>query len=139
MTTDLLVGIDGSDNSKTALEWALDEAETRGARVRAVLMWSFLGLQGTSMKVGTTEDDARQLLSEAVEPVAGDRIGLVEQLVINDLPVSGLLDQAEDCALLVVGAHGRGGVKGLVLGSVSRTVVERSPIPVVVVPPPSRR
>ena len=139
MTTDLLVGIDGSDNSKTALAWALDEAELRGARVRAVLMWSFLGLQGTSMKVGTTEEDARNMLAEAVEPVAGDRIDLVDQVVVNDLPVSGLLDQAADCALVVVGAHGRGGVKGLVLGSVSRTVVERSPIPVVVIPPPNRR
>lgn len=139
MTTDLLVGIDGSDNSKTALEWALDEAELRGARVRAVLMWSFLGLQGTSMKVGTTEEDARNMLAETVEPVAGDRKDIVDQVVVNDLPVSGLLDQAADCALVVVGAHGRGGVKGLVLGSVSRTVVERSPIPVVVIPPPNRR
>lgn len=139
MTTDLLVGIDGSDNSKAALEWALDEAELRGARVRAVLMWSFLGLQGTSMKVGTTEEDARNMLAETVEPVAGDRKDIVDQVVVNDLPVSGLLDQAADCALVVVGAHGRGGVKGLVLGSVSRTVVERSPIPVVVIPPPNRR
>lgn len=139
MTTDLLVGIDGSDNSKMALEWALDEAELRGARVRAVLMWSFLGLQGTSMKVGTTEEDARNMLAETVEPVAGDRKDIVDQVVVNDLPVSGLLDQAADCALVVVGAHGRGGVKGLVLGSVSRTVVERSPIPVVVIPPPNRR
>ena len=139
MTTDLLVGIDGSDNSKTALAWALDEAELRGARVRAVLMWSFLGLQGTSMKVGTTEEDARNMLAETVEPVAGDRKDIVDQVVVNDLPVSGLLDQAADCALVVVGAHGRGGVKGLVLGSVSRTVVERSPIPVVVIPPPNRR
>ena len=139
MTTDLLVGIDGSDNSKAALAWALDEAELRGARVRAVLMWSFLGLQGTSMKVGTTEEDARNMLAETVEPVAGDRKDIVDQVVVNDLPVSGLLDQAADCALVVVGAHGRGGVKGLVLGSVSRTVVERSPIPVVVIPPPNRR
>lgn len=139
MTTDLLVGIDGSDNSRAALQWALDEAELRGARVRAVLMWSFLGLQGTSMKVGTTEDDARAMLSEAVGAAAGERAGLVDQVVVNDLPVSGLLDQSADCALIVVGAHGRGGMKGLVLGSVSRTVVERSTIPVVVIPPLDRR
>lgn len=139
MTTDLLVGIDGSDNSRAALQWALDEAELRGARVRAVLMWSFLGLQGTSMKVGTTEDDARAMLSEAVGAAAGERADLVDQVVVNDLPVSGLLEQSEDCALVVVGAHGRGGMKGLVLGSVSRTVVERSTIPVVVIPPLTRR
>ena len=59
---------------------------------------------------------------------------VVDVTPVNDLPVAGLLGQAEDAALVVVGSRGRGGVRGLVLGSVSRTVVERSPVPVVVLP-----
>ena len=64
-----------------------------------------------------------------------DRASLVDAVTVNDLPAPGLLEQAEaGAALLVVGSRGLGSVKGILLGSVSRTVVERSPIPVVVVP-----
>lgn len=134
MNTDIVVGIDGSVDSEIALRWAVDEAEIRGVRVRAVLCWSFLGLTGSDLGVGTTEDDARSMLEATVQSVLGDRASIVDAVPVNDLPVSGLLDQASDAGLLVVGSRGRGGVKGLVLGSVSRTVVERSPIPIVVVP-----
>lgn len=119
--------------------WALDEAEVRGARVRAVISWSYLGLAGSDMHVGTTGEQARAALEAVVTPAAGDRVGLVDLVPVNDLPVSGLLGQAANAALLVVGSRGRGGLKGLLLGSVSRTVVERSPIPVVVVPPQGRQ
>lgn len=134
MNTDIVVGIDGSEHSLRALRWALDEAEVRGARVRAVLCWSYLGLPNSELGVGTTEESAMAALEAAVTPVAGDRLHLVDLTPVNDLPVAGILDQAATAALMVVGSRGRGGVRGLMLGSVSRTVVERSPIPVVVVP-----
>lgn len=137
MGTDIVVGIDGSEDSAIALRWATDEAELRGVRVRAVLCWSFLGTTGSELGVGTTEDDARQMLDRTVSRVVGDRSSIVDQVVVNDLPVSGLLDHASDAGLVVVGSRGLGGVKGLVLGSVSRTIVERSPVPVVVVPRPA--
>ena len=65
---------------------------------------------------------------------AGERSHLVDTVILNDLPADGLLDQAADASLVVVGSRGRGKIKGLLMGSVSRTVVERSPVPVVVVP-----
>jgi nucleotide-binding universal stress UspA family protein len=135
MNTDIVVGIDGSANAARALQWALDEAELRGCRVRAVLTWSYLGQADSVLGTGTTEEDARTILAQAVTDAAGDRAGLVDERTVNDLAVAGLLNQAEDAALVVVGSRGRGGLKGLMLGSVSRTVVERSPVPVVVVPP----
>lgn len=135
MSTDIIVGIDGSADSGSALAWALDEAELRGCRVRAVLTWSYMGEGHSVLGVGTTEDDARRLLQECVAATAGDRAHLVDQVTVNDLAAPGLLEQAADgAALLVVGSRGLGGLKGLLLGSVSRTVVERSPIPVVVIP-----
>lgn len=137
MSTDIVVGIDGSDDAERALRWALDEAEMRGVRVRAVLTWTYLGQSGSKLGPLTTEADAQALLSEVVDRVAGERVRMVDPVTVNDLPASGLLDQAgRDAALVVVGSRGLGGVKGLVLGSVSRTVVERSPVPVVVVPRP---
>lgn len=135
MGTDIVVGIDGSEDSKRALAWAAEEATLRGARVRAVLCWSYLGLSGSDLGVGTTEDDARAAIEAAVaEALDESARSVVDVTPVNDLPVAGLLGQAEDAALVVVGSRGRGGVRGLVLGSVSRTVVERSPVPVVVLP-----
>lgn len=134
MSTDIVVGIDGSANAAKALHWALDEAEVRGARVRAVLTWSYMGEGDSILGVGTTEDDARAALGAAVAAAAGDRAELVDQVAVNDLAVDGLLGEAADGALLVVGHRGLGRLKSILLGSVSRTVIERSPIPVVVVP-----
>lgn len=135
MSTDIVVGIDGSDHSEKALEWALDEAELRGVKVRAVLTWTYLGQSGSKLGPLTTEPDAQKLLGEIVDRVGGARTHLIDPVTVNDLAVAGLLDQAASgAALLVVGSRGLGGVRGMVLGSVSRTVVERSSIPVVVVP-----
>jgi nucleotide-binding universal stress UspA family protein len=135
MGTDIVVGIDGSEDSKRALAWAADEAKLRGARVRAVLCWSYLGLSGSDLGVGTTEEDARAAIQETVAEALDEAArSVVDVTPVNDLPVAGLLSQAAEAGLVVVGSRGRGGVKGLVLGSVSRTVVERSPVPVVVMP-----
>lgn len=133
MSTDIVVGIDGSEHSAAALRWAVDEAELRGARVRAVLAWSFLGQGHTHLGVGTTDESARAELDRCIAETAGDRASLVDPITVNDLPIPALLEQAQDAALLVVGSRGVGGVKGLLQGSTSRTVVERSPVPVVVV------
>ena len=135
MSTDILVGIDGSETAGRALVCALDVAAVRGAPLRAVLTWSSPGQKGRPFGPLTTEEDAQAFLAEFVDRVAGDRASLVDAVTVNDLPAPGLLEQAEaGAALLVVGSRGLGSVKGILLGSVSRTVVERSPIPVVVVP-----
>lgn len=136
MSTDIVVGIDGSRNAGVALAWALDEAEVRDVRVRAVLVWSYMGEGNSILGVGTTEEIAAQALADAVAGIAGDRAARVDQVTVNDLAVPGLLGQCHDAALLVVGHRGLGKLKGLLLGSTSRTVIERSPIPVVVVPLP---
>ncbi|WP_344222961.1 universal stress protein, partial [Lapillicoccus jejuensis] len=50
-------------------------------------------------------------------------------------PVEALLAEADQAELLVVGSHGWGDVRGLLLGSVSQAVLRRSPVPVAVVRP----
>ena len=134
MSTDIVVGIDGSANATKALHWAVEEAKIRGVRVRAVLTWSFMGQGSSVLGVGTTEADARKALQAVIDNEANDDTEIIDAVTVNDLPIDGLLDQAKDAALLVVGSRGIGGVKGLVLGSTSKKIGERSPIPVVIVP-----
>ena len=136
MGTDIVVGVDGSANSNEALRWALDEAEIRGARVRAVMTWSFMGEGESVLGVGTTEVDAKAALDESLRDAAPERMDLIDQVTVNDLAVPGLLAEAATGAMLVVGSRGRGAIKGMLLGSTSRKVIEKSPVPVVVVPHP---
>jgi nucleotide-binding universal stress UspA family protein len=134
MSNDIVVGIDGSPHSDQALAWALDEAEVRGTRVRAVLAWSYMGEGESVLGVGTTEADAAAALAEIVERAAGERAGLVDQVTVNDLAAHGLIEQAKDAAMVVVGTRGRSGLKRLLLGSVSQAVLEKAHVPVVVIP-----
>lgn len=134
-STDIVVGIDGSPHANRALLWALDEAQLRGARVRAVLAWSFTGEGQSVLGIGTTEADASGALADAVSAVARDRAHLVDQVVVNDLAVDALLDASKGAAMVAVGTRGRGGIAGMLLGSTSRKLVERATVPVVVIPP----
>jgi len=134
MGSDIVVGIDGSENSTRALTWAIEEARFRGVRVRAVLTWSYMGQSDGILGVGTTEPDAQLALQAIIDACAGDDAGIVDAVTVNDLPVDGLLEQAKTASMVVVGSRGRGGIKGLLLGSTSRAVVERAGVPVVVIP-----
>lgn len=131
----VVVGVDGSDGARRALQWAAEEARLRGARLRAVHVWSYLDQAGEAFDPTYGEDDARQFLDEVVAGIGDDAGGLdIERTAVCDLPARGLLDAAGDADLLVVGARGMGGFRGLLLGSVSQQVAQHAPCPVVIVP-----
>ena len=58
----------------------------------------------------------------------------LERLVVGGAPAGALLAAAEGADLLVVGARGAGGFKGLLLGSISHYVANHARCPVVVIP-----
>lgn len=132
-----IVGVDGSAGSADALRWARREAELRGATVTALLAWNFLDQYHvdpeTTFDPDYGDEDAQRALAAAVERALGSRAGDVGTEVVCDLPATALLDASKDADLLVVGARGLGGFRGLVLGSVSQRCLEHAVCPVMVV------
>lgn len=133
MVERIVVGVDGSASAAAALRWAVDEAGRHDATVVAVLAWSYLDQrqEGEPFDPSYGEDEARDQLRTSIESI-GPRLS-IDQHVVCDLPAPALLEAGSDADLLVVGARGLGGFKGLLLGSVSERVLEHAPCPVAVV------
>jgi nucleotide-binding universal stress UspA family protein len=133
----VLVGIDGSPASDLATAIAFDEASRRGVELTALHAWSDVeiielpGLDWSAVK------------SEAVRSLAERLAGWqerypdvkVNRMVVFDRPARQLIEQSESAQLVVVGRHGRGGLSGMLLGSVSNAVVNSARMPVIVARP----
>ncbi len=135
----VVVGIDGSPASEAALEFAYDEAATRGAPLVAVHAWFDMvadPVLAPLLDWDAIEDDERVVLAERLAGWAEKYPDVeVRRVVVRDRPVHALLGEAAGAALLVVGSRGRGGFAGLVLGSVGHALLHRSPCPLAVVRP----
>jgi len=136
----IVIGMDGSDNAKGALRWAVEEAELHGASVQALLVWSYLDQQHTDpgAPFDPTYDAAaaKATLGTWVSEALGAE-HQVDLIVACDLGPRGLLEASNSADLLVLGARGRGGFGELLLGSVSQRVVEGATRPVAVVRDPA--
>ncbi|MCK9925965.1 universal stress protein [Frankia sp. Mgl5] len=133
----VVVGVDGSPASLDALDWAVREAELRSARLRVVHVWTPppVSADGRPTDVDALRHAARGVLDEAVRPyLAGARAGTgVEPVLIGAGVSRALIDEAARAQLLVLGARGRGGFDGLLLGSTGSQCVSYADCPVVIV------
>ena len=135
----IVVGIDGSEPSQRALEWAAEEARLRGAHLRVVHAWLEVFIDGTFTAPAVYERDAieqggREVLDKAVASIPDGSPELsVEAVLVHGQPEVVLLKEAEKADLVVVGSRGRGGFAELIMGSVSHRVVHHAPCPVVVI------
>jgi nucleotide-binding universal stress UspA family protein len=139
----IVVGIDDSEGARRALEWALTQAAATGTTVEAMyvferhLAWVDLDLSAEERARADKAaiEAGRRTLDSVVDEVVGSRRNVrVERCVhLGDVAPT-LVSEAAGADLLVVGSHGRGAVKGLVLGSVSRGCTEQARCPVVVIP-----
>ncbi len=131
----VVVGVDGSPASERAVALAFEEASLRGVDLVAVHAWSDTGVfEFPGADWSTLQAMGEQTLGERL---AGwqERYPdvLVRRIVVADKPAHQLVEQAESAQLLVVGSRGRGGVAGMLLGSVSTAVVNAARMPVLVV------
>lgn len=134
----VVVGVDESEGAAHALRYAVEEATLHGWAVTAVMAWGFLDQHGTIVgerfDPSYGEADALAVLDEIVAKTVGQPAAIrVERRVVCDLAARALLDAASGAELLVVGARGLGGFRGLLLGSVSQHCLHHATTPVAVV------
>ena len=128
----VVVGIDGSPASELATAIAFDEASFRGVDLVALHARTDSD-NSLSMEWSPLQSRAAEILAERLAGWQERYPDLtVHRRVVFDRPARHLLDESESAQLVVVGSHGRGGFTGMLLGSVSRAVVNSARIPVIV-------
>ncbi len=145
---DIVVGIDGSDNSIAALEWALTFAQP-GSRVEALSVWDT-----SPITVGTDQfffpeatDLAEQRFDHLVDRVVADHPSTstgenaanvtVEHRFVTGMPRRVLSERSQSTDLLVLGARGHGAIGAALMGSVSTWTLHHANTTTVIVPAPA--
>jgi nucleotide-binding universal stress UspA family protein len=135
----IVVGVDGSENSKEALRYAARQASFTEADVEAVIAWEYPAFYGW---VPAYPDDfdlprvAQQTLDRAVDKVFGaDRPARLRTRVVEGNAAQILVEASAGADLLVVGNRGHGGFADALLGSVSTYCVHHAHCPVTVIRP----
>ena len=137
---DIVVGVDGSDESFAALRWALDEASLTGQQVNAVYAWSHSWDMGSEPEdeeqwAKTRHDIARRLRAWVAQAsqdmtINEDRVKLTS---VKATGTSALLEIGKDAQQIVVGRRSLGRVARWFLGSLSTSLAEEAKVPVTVV------
>jgi nucleotide-binding universal stress UspA family protein len=146
MFRSILVAVDGSRAAAKALEEAVDLARSERARLTLISVAELPRWRFSGFPLAVPFPDEGQLVREAESIVQR-----AEELVPDDVPVStvvrrgpvaqAILKRIEtgEHDLVVLGSRGLGPTGSLILGSVSRAVLGRSPVPVLVAPAVSAR
>ncbi|WP_142002809.1 universal stress protein [Amycolatopsis cihanbeyliensis] len=138
----VVVGVDGSPISDRAIGVAFEEASQRNAPLVAVHSW----VDGDYEDVFSPErfNAVWESVDEVEQRSLAERLAgwqekhpdvRVERVVVRDRPRHQLLERSGEARLLVVGSRGRGGFRGMLLGSTSQALVQHARCPVLVVRP----
>ncbi len=137
-----VVGVDGSENSRAALNWALHHvAGHGGGSVRAVMSWTYApvaaagyGFGGSLPPAESMEEATKGALDALLETVTAPEGVEVVPVVREGAPSHVVLDEGDGADLIVLGKRGHGGFLGLLIGSVATQVANHASCPVVIVP-----
>lgn len=136
LTGPVVVGVDGSGTSESALAFAFEEASRRRVPLRAVYAFS-RGTAGARLDMHLFGNRREEVLWHLSDALAGWREKYpdvtVEQLVSDEPALRALRSSSPDAALIVVGSHGRGPVLRHGLGSVSSALLRTADCPVAIV------
>lgn len=137
----IIVGVDGSEQSRKALEYACTAAAESGAEVVALSTWTEPPLPidppfgSFPWGVSSTMREAVTQLVEGVvdDAEAGHPDVKIHRRIEPGNAAQALIEASKEADLVVVGSHGHGGFAGMLLGSVSQHVVAHSSCTVAVV------
>ncbi|GLY42804.1 universal stress protein [Amycolatopsis sp. NBRC 101858] len=138
----IVVGVDGTESARDALDWAAAEAAVRRLPLRVVHAyaatpsWAVLGELPKPYDGIGAPDAARLVTEQAVQRArsVASELEIHTRLLIGT-GAHALLAQGAEAELLVLGSRGVGGARGLFGGSVSFRVAMHAACPVVVVRP----
>ncbi|MFC4950747.1 universal stress protein [Pseudonocardia sp. GCM10023141] len=135
----VLVGVDGSDSALRAVRWAAAEAARLDAPLRVI---NAFGLLPADRYGAVMAADAGGVLLEAAHEIVSAAIAHARAVaphssvtgeVLRDHPIPRLITESRHAQLLVVGDRGRGGITGMLVGSVAVALAAHAACPVVVV------
>jgi nucleotide-binding universal stress UspA family protein len=137
----IVVGVDGSECSHSALRFALNEARIRHAKLRIVVVWHVpLAAYGAGWApppphlAEDSEAAAKEVLEDALQSAREDAGSMeIESVVREGQPANVLVEESAEAEMLVVGSRGRGGFRELMLGSVSQQCAHHARCPVTIV------
>lgn len=136
----VVVGVDGSTSARAAVAFGFEQAEARKVPLVVVAAWHVEFVGGAvvttpgSPQWTAVEDRLAALVEEICQEPRRAHPGVEPEVrVVHGRPADAVVDAAGEAGLVVVGARGRGGFRGLLLGSVSHEVLQRSTCPVAVV------
>jgi nucleotide-binding universal stress UspA family protein len=143
----IIVGVDGSANARTALDWAMREAAIKNAPLTVLTVNEVAASFWTGHPVTVPADEvllegarkaATELADNAARALGEAQPASVTVDAVNGFAASVLINASQDADLLVVGASGGAHADGLAshtpLGSISNKVLHHAKCPVVVVP-----
>jgi nucleotide-binding universal stress UspA family protein len=144
MTDTLLVGVDGSDSSRRAADFAAVRAKAGGARVVVahVIEWSpysFNTPEENEQRHQRREEEIARAEAQIIAPVVAELQGgglEVEGVVRHGHAAQVICDLAGEfgAAQLFIARRGQSKIAALLFGSVAGSLVQISPVPVTVVP-----
>ncbi|HET6352692.1 universal stress protein [Streptomyces sp.] len=138
MELPLVVGVDGSEPSLRAVDWAADEAALHGGPLRLVNASMWERYEGAALAQELGRPSGR-VMAENIVGTAAERARRrdpdlkIQTDVLPEDTVSALLNEGSNASALVTGSRGRSGLAEMLLGSVSLAVAARADCPVVVI------
>ncbi|WP_323120301.1 universal stress protein [Burkholderia alba] len=141
----IMVALDGSEVSKHGLREAIRIAATTGGRLLAVsivdrsALFNYAGHFDPGALLAASRDDGRRVLTEAEHDMRQAGVSGEAELIETDLLGEEIAERIAraarqfDADLVVLGTHGRRGVRRALLGSVAERFLRVSGCPVLMV------